>query len=179
MSRPRLTSWLNDHLAAANAGVDLARRTRDENRGTEFEQPLARLAGELEADRDALRSVLRDLGLREDRVKQAGVWAAEKAGRLKPNGQWLGGYNPASRMVEFDGLAAVATFNGAAWRGLAALATEPGSVEGTAERGLAALAAGGLPAKEDLDRLAVGSADQLARLEALQARAAPLAFAVE
>jgi hypothetical protein len=162
VSRPRLSSWLNDHLAAANAGVELARRTRDENRGTDFEQPLADLAAELEADRDALRAVLRELGLREDRVKQAGVWTAEKVGRLKLNGQWRGGYNPASRMVELDGLAAVVTFNRAAWQGLAALR-----------------AADGGPAERDLDELAARAASRLERLDELRARAAPLAFAGE
>ena len=43
--------YLNDHLAGATLGVELARRLRSSNEGeAEFGQPLARLCAEIEAD---------------------------------------------------------------------------------------------------------------------------------
>ena len=44
-----------------------------------------------------------DLGFGADRAKNLAFWAAEKAGRLKLNGQ-LTGYSPLSRHVELEGL---------------------------------------------------------------------------
>jgi hypothetical protein len=44
-----------------------------------------------------------DLGFGADRPKNLVFWVAEKAGRLKPNGQ-LTGYSPLSRMIEIEGL---------------------------------------------------------------------------
>ena len=44
-----------------------------------------------------------DLGFGADRAKNIAFWAAEKAGRLKLNGQ-LTGYSPLSRLIELEGL---------------------------------------------------------------------------
>ena len=98
-----LPIYLNDHLTGATLGVELARRTRGENDG-ELEEFLAWLVDQAVEDRAALLSLMRRLGVTPSRAKVAGAWAAEKVGRLKPNGQ-LTGYSPLSRLVELEGLA--------------------------------------------------------------------------
>lgn len=96
--------YLNDHLAGATVGVELARRTFAANNGTELGEVLRGLLGEIEEDRETLVQLMLRLGVSRSRVKVAAAWAAEKAGRLKPNGQ-LRGYSPLSRLIELEGLA--------------------------------------------------------------------------
>ena len=47
--------YLNDHLAGATTGVELARRSRASNQGTELGDFLAELTAGIEADRDDRR----------------------------------------------------------------------------------------------------------------------------
>jgi hypothetical protein len=103
MDRKLLRIYLQDHLAGATGGLELARRARGANEGTEYGAALAKLADDIEADRRSLESLMDDLGLGADRAKNIGFWVAEKAGRLKLNGQ-LTGYSPLSRMIELEGL---------------------------------------------------------------------------
>ena len=63
----RLRIFMQDHLAAATAGLELARRTRGANEGTDYGEPLARVADEIEADRSELEAMLTDLGFGPDR----------------------------------------------------------------------------------------------------------------
>jgi hypothetical protein len=105
MDRKLLRIYLQDHLAGATGGLELARRARGANEGTPYGEPLAKLADDIEADRRSLESIMDDLGFGADRAKNIAFWAAEKAGRLKLNGQ-LTGYSPLSRMIEIEGLIA-------------------------------------------------------------------------
>jgi hypothetical protein len=98
-----LAIYLNDHLAGSTVGVELARRARGSNEGTELGEFLATLVAEIEEDRDTLQEVMEAVGAGRDRLKVAGAWAGEKAGRLKLNGSLLG-YSPLSRVVEVEGL---------------------------------------------------------------------------
>ena len=95
--------YLNDHLAGAVVGGELARRAAGSNEGGELGEFLARLAQDVDADRAALEDVMERLGVRADPVKRSLAWGAEKVGRLKPNGQLLG-YSPLSRLIELEGL---------------------------------------------------------------------------
>jgi hypothetical protein len=63
--------YLNDHLAGATLGVEVARRTLNSNNDNEFGDFLRRLTGEVEDDRQTLRSVMRELDVRVDPAKQA------------------------------------------------------------------------------------------------------------
>lgn len=97
-----LAVYLNDHLAGATLGVELARRLRSSNEDEPaFGEPLAKICAEIEADRETLERAMKRLRVRRGRVKPAGAWAAEKLGRLKLNGQ-LTGYSPLSRLVELE-----------------------------------------------------------------------------
>src|SRR4051812_27793455 len=99
-----LAIYLNDHLAGATAGVELARRVRASNReDDEFGAPLDRLCTEVEADRETLAGLMDQLEIKRDPLKPGVAWAVEKLGRLKLNGQ-LTGYSPLSRQVELEGL---------------------------------------------------------------------------
>jgi hypothetical protein len=98
-----LATYLNDHLAGATAGRELSRRTAASNRGSALGQFLAVLAQEIDEDRDALLALMGELQVGTDRIKVLGGWAAEKVGRLKPNGR-LFSYSPLSRLLELEGL---------------------------------------------------------------------------
>jgi hypothetical protein len=102
--RPELLAiLLNDHLAGATVGVELARRLESSNAGTEFAAPLGQLKTEIEADRATLTSLMDELGVARSRLKPPLAIAAERLGRLKPNGQ-LRGYSPLSRVIELEAL---------------------------------------------------------------------------
>ena len=112
-----LPTYLNDHLAGSTVGLELAKRARASNEGTEWGELLDRLAAEIDEDRETLRDVMRRLGVGEDRLKQVGAWTMEKFGRLKPNNQ-LRGYSPLSRVVELEALTLGVTGKSALWRAL-------------------------------------------------------------
>jgi hypothetical protein len=99
-----LATYLNDHLAGATAGRELARRIAASNRGSErYGPPAKQLAIEVEEDRESLLAAMRALGVGSDRVKVAAGWSAEKLGRLKPNGRLLS-YSPLSRLIELEAM---------------------------------------------------------------------------
>lgn len=116
-----LAIYLNDHLAAATGGVDLARRAARSQQGSAAGAPLARLAAEIAEDRAALVDMLRALAVPVQRYKLAAGWAAEKAGRLKLNGR-LRERSPLSDLVELEGLVLGVAGKTAAWRTLRARA---------------------------------------------------------
>ena len=154
----RLRIFLQDHFAASTAGLELVRRARGANEGTDFGAPLARLADEIEADRRALEGVLEDLGFGPDRSKNLGAWAGEKVGRLKLNGQ-LTGYSPLSRVLELEGLIAGISAKLSLWRILVEVAAEEPRLD--ADR---------------LRRLIERGEDQRRTVEELRTRAAREAF---
>ena len=123
MNRKLLGIYLNDHLGGSTVGVELARRTAGANEHTELGDFLASLAREIEADRNSLMAIMDDLEIRKDPVRRAVGWAAEKAGRLKLNGQ-LRGTSPLSLVVELEGLALGVTGKLALWKALRQLVNE-------------------------------------------------------
>jgi hypothetical protein len=99
-----LAIYLNDHLAGATVGVELARRLRGSNESdARFSAPLAEICAEIEADRATLEQAMERLAIGRSRVKPAAAWVGEKLGRLKLNGQ-LRGYSPLSRLIELEAL---------------------------------------------------------------------------
>jgi hypothetical protein len=117
LGRDYLKIYLEDHYAGATAGLELARRTAGANRGTRYGDVLEPIAREIEEDRDSLRAIMTELGVGPDRLKDAGAWVGEKAGRLKLNGH-LTGYSPQSRVVELEGLVLGVTGKRGLWRAL-------------------------------------------------------------
>jgi predicted DNA-binding ribbon-helix-helix protein len=158
MKEKLLRIYLQDHLAGSTAGLELARRTRAANEGTEYGPPLAKIADEIDADRRQLQGIMEELGFGGDRAKNIAAWGLEKAGRLKLNGQ-LTGYSPLSRVVELEGLLTGITGKRAVWVSLLELAPQE-------ERLDAAL----------LERLRERAEAQRATVEELRERAAREAF---
>jgi hypothetical protein len=115
--REPLTIYLNDHLAGATAGVELARRVVEENEDSAFSSQLERLAAAIEQDREELLAIMAELDVPVDRAKVALGWTVEKVGRLKPNDR-LRGYSPLARVLELEGLLSGIHGKQAAWRAL-------------------------------------------------------------
>ena len=109
--------YLNDHLAGAVIGLEVARRTLGSNEGTVYEPFLRDLVQAIEEDKAELENLMDSLGLSQDRLKQGTAWVAEKAGRLKLNGR-LTGYSPLSRLIEFEGLFLGVAGKRSLWRSL-------------------------------------------------------------
>jgi hypothetical protein len=123
MNRKLLGIYLNDHLAGATIGLELARRARGANEGTEYGEVLNRIAREIDEDRQTLQGLMETLEIGRDRPKVAFGWVAEKVGRLKPNGQ-LTGYSPLSRLVELEALSLGITGKASLWEALTEVAAE-------------------------------------------------------
>lgn len=130
MDRKRLGIHLNDHLAGARAGLELARRMAAANRGTELGEDLERICAEIEEDKHELERIMDHAEIGRSRVKEATAVVAERLGRLKPNGSLLG-YSPLSRLVELEALSVGITLKRSLWETLSILwrqeeATPPG-----------------------------------------------------
>lgn len=152
-----LAIYLNDHLAGATAGVELARRLRGSNEDhLEFGPALTELCAEIEADRETLEAVMDRLGVERGKVKPFAAVLGERLGRLKLNGRLLG-YSPLSRLVELELLQGGVAGKRRLWMAL----------ERTHGKDLAGF---------DLGALAERATDQLRRLEALHLKAAALAL---
>src|SRR5437764_9218995 len=113
-----LPIYLNDHLAAATAATELAKRAASENEGTELGDALTVFSAEIEADRASLLEIMEMLGTSRDHAKVAAGWLGEKAGRLKLNGELLG-YSPLSPLVELEALTLGVSGKLGLWRALA------------------------------------------------------------
>ena len=83
MAHRPIDIYLNDHLAGATFGADLARQLEARTEGTDFRPAMSRLAAEIEADRDTLTQLMERIGAARNPAKQAATWVAEKASRLK------------------------------------------------------------------------------------------------
>jgi hypothetical protein len=154
-----LAIYLNDHLAGAMLGIELARRLRSSNSGdAEMGAPLAAICSEIEADRDALEWAMELAGVRRGRCKPALAWGAEKLGRMKLNGR-LRGYSPLSRLLELEALYLGITGKVQLWR---ALETAFGS-------GLDGLDFGQLAERAASQRSRVGELHRIAAARALRA----------
>jgi hypothetical protein len=133
MDRKLLGIYLNDHLTAATAGTELAKRARGSNQGAELGAFLEELAHDLEDDLAEIKTAQTRYGVKRDRAKEIAGWTGEKLGRFKLNGR-LTGYSPLSRVVELEALMLIIDFNAALWRSLGELDGRYGALAGRAER---------------------------------------------
>ena len=154
----RLSIYLNDHLAGSTGGLELAKRTRGANEGTEYREPLERITKAIEQDRDALIRLMASLEVKRDHPKVAAGWLAEKFGRLKPNGQ-LTGYSPLSRLIELEGLAIGITGKQSLWDALLEVSDQDSRLD-----------------PEELRRLSARAEEQRNEVWKLRQRAAREAF---
>lgn len=152
-----LAIYLNDHLAGATLGVELARRLRGSNdKDPEFGPALAEICAEIETDRETLKAAMGQLGVGQSKLKPLAAVLGERLGRLKPNGR-LRGYSPLSRLDELELLQIGVAGKRRLWRALEH--TRAGELSGF-----------------ELGALAERATEQLRRLEALHLKAAALAL---
>lgn len=116
-----ISTYLNDHLTGASVGVELFRRAAKSHANTNRGPELAALTREIEQDVQTLREILRRLDVEENKPMMALGWAAEKVGRLKPNG-YLVRRSPLADLVELEGLRGAVAGKTAGWQVLRALA---------------------------------------------------------
>jgi hypothetical protein len=147
-----LAIYLNDHLAGATAGLELARRTASAQRGTTDGPALQQLADEIAQDRESLLAIMRALDVGVQHYKVGAGWLAEKVGRLKLNGAWLS-RSPLSSLVELEGLYVGINGKGCLWRTLRVLADTDTRLD-----------------TDELDRLVARAGDQAQRVEQMRLR---------
>jgi hypothetical protein len=158
-SNELLGAYLNDHLAGAAAGVELAEKLAAGGEGTPFGTALAAVAREVKEDKDVLEGLVERLGSGKSPVKQAAGWAFEKVTRLRFNRQ-LTGSEDLTRLLEVETLSLGIEGKLSLWRAL---------------RAAAGLDAG--LGEADLDRLIARARQQRETLEPHRLAAAAKAFA--
>jgi hypothetical protein len=152
-----LAIYLNDHLAGATLGLELARRLLGSNQGDpEFGPALAEICAEIESDRETLETVMNRLGVGRSKLKPLAAILGERVGRLKLNGR-LRGYSPLSRLDELEILQLGVAGKHRLW-----IALEHTHADHLQDF--------------DFGALAERATDQLRRLEALHLKAAALAL---
>ncbi len=113
--------YLNDHLAGATGGAELARRVAESHGRGQAGGALQRFAAEVTQDRAALLEVMAALGFPVRSYKVYAGWIGEKAARLKLNGRLLG-RSPLSSLEELEMMRLGVEGKAAGWRTLRALA---------------------------------------------------------
>ena len=149
-----LETYLNDHLTGATGGGELFGRAAKNQAGTDRGQELARLAEEVNEDRETLRGLMATLGVRENKPMLALGWLGEKVARLKPNG-YVVRRSPLSEVVEIEALRVAVAGKTAGWQVLRLAAEQDTRIPGA-----------------QLDTLIARAEDQSARLHQLHLRAA-------
>jgi hypothetical protein len=146
--------YLNDHLAGATGGVELARRVAAARREEEAGDALLRFAADVAADRAALLEIMTTLGVPVRAYKVCAGWIGEKAGRLKLNGRLLS-RSPLSSLEELELMRLGVAGKAAGWRTLRVLADTDPRLD-----------------RDRLDELIARADSQLSLLEDLRVRAA-------
>jgi hypothetical protein len=153
--------YLNDHLAGATGGLELARRVAGSHRGPGAGRPLQRLAAEVAQDRAALEDIMATLGIPVRAYKVYVAWIGEKTARLKFNG-YLFARSPLSSLEELEMLRLGVEGKAAGWRTLRVLAETDKRLD---------------PGR--LDELISGARRQADLLEELRVRAADHVFSMD
>lgn len=113
--------YLNDHLAGAVAGTELARRVAKTHQHSGGAGELQHFAAEVAQDRAALVAMMTALDIPVRAYKAGAAWIGEKAGRLKLNGRVLT-RSPLSFLEELEMMRLGVEGKAAGWRTLRTLA---------------------------------------------------------
>ena len=130
-----LSTYLQDHRAGAEMGVNLAQRLAEENVGTPYEDFLTLLAHEIEEDVATLESFMDAFDVDKALLKTAGARVGEVLGRLKPN-EHLTEYSPLSRVQELEMLRSGVQGKVALWDSLYEVSDHDARLDGDAIRAL-------------------------------------------
>jgi hypothetical protein len=83
MSHTAIDTYLNDHLAGAVVGSDLAKQLRQRHEGTPLGELMGSIAPEIEEDRHALVDLMKQLDVSRDPIKVTFGFVAEMVSRVK------------------------------------------------------------------------------------------------
>jgi hypothetical protein len=86
MADKAMEVYLNDHLAGAMFGTDLAKQIESQSQGTELGTQVGEVATQIEEDQRTLSELMERMGVAKNPVKQATTWLAEKFSRIKLTG---------------------------------------------------------------------------------------------
>ena len=119
-----LDSYLNDHLAGSVSALEVIAHWAEAHKGERLGSFFAETEAEIKADQEALRDVMRTLGVEESKVRKAGAWAAEKVGRAR---LIIAGDEPGSLglVLTLEGLIMGVTAKKLLWISLAAAKLPP------------------------------------------------------
>jgi hypothetical protein len=122
-SNDGLAVYLNDHLAGSAAGLRLAKRCLERERGTEPGQQLEGLVDEIEQDRGVLERVMARVEAAPNPIKQAAASGAVLLSLLRDRIPVLGsGSGDVSRLEEIELLSLGIEGKRLLWRALGELA---------------------------------------------------------
>ena len=102
MSDEALSAYLNDHLAGSVGATEMVERAIRENAGNLLARRLEEVLKEIRRDQAVLEDLIQMIGSTENRLKKAGAWLAEKAGRVK-----LGGSDEPGALARLETLEAL------------------------------------------------------------------------
>lgn len=159
MQDENLLTYLNDHLGASVAGIELTHRCLSNNRNSELGKFLEHLLLVLREEQVRIRKLIRRLGGTESVAKKLGGWALEKVGRLKLNNA-LFRYSDLSRVVELETLLAGLQAQAGMWRAMEAFRSDDPRFDGI-----------------DFSTAKEQSEEMLRKMQEFHAQAAELAFA--
>jgi len=94
-----ISIYLNDHLAGAMLGSNLAEQIRDRSEGTPRATVMGRVGAEIEEGRQTLLAVMETLGVSQNPVKKVSGWITEKASNVKFSGASSGEVDEAMFMA--------------------------------------------------------------------------------
>lgn len=86
MADNAINVYLNDHLAGAMLGSDLAEQIRSRNQDTPLGALMESLAPQIEEDRQTLIGLMQRMDTSKNPAKQAGAWVTGKVSRAKFGG---------------------------------------------------------------------------------------------
>jgi hypothetical protein len=113
--------YLNDHLAGATAGTELARRVARSHQNGPDGSSLRQFSKDVADDRASLMRIMSALGVTIRTYKVYAAWIGEKVGRLKFNGH-LVTRSPLGSLEELEILELGVQGKAAGWRTLLTLA---------------------------------------------------------
>ncbi len=112
-----LDVYLNDHLAASAAAVELVERIAENNPGTALAAHLEGLRDEIEADRATLSAVIERCGVTPSKPKQVTGKVLETLTRFRLN-ERVTGSPDVTRLMELESLSLGIEGKASLWRSL-------------------------------------------------------------
>ena len=83
MAHDNLATYLNDHLAGADAALELLEHLERTHAGTAVGRMISELRTEITADRTTLKSIMERLHVSESVPRKAAAWLAERLATVK------------------------------------------------------------------------------------------------